>query len=116
MEVKYDQSQDITLILNKVNKALLTKEKTKDFFESPLKGFSKTLEAYVFLAYSSDSSGVFSEAEDMERMGRIVIPEPDEKGSPWLINLSDEGIRHLGNGWNHGIRYDGSSKLFIQVN
>ncbi|MFH1310973.1 MAG: hypothetical protein ABIH65_01050 [Nanoarchaeota archaeon] len=117
MKVIYDSAQDLTLMINKIDKILLLKEKTRNFFDLSLKGFSKTLEAYVFLAYTLDEARVLyiENSRAIENMGRIVIPEPDNKGLPWLIGLSDEGKAFLEDGWNYGIRYNGSNKLFIKV-
>ena len=123
LQVVYDQAQDLTLVLNKVDKILLLSEKTKCFYDCALRGFCKTLEANVFLAYTSDTDGIiyFTEnsyaiSRDLEGMGRIVIPNPENRGSPWLIGLSDNGKDFLGRGWPFGIRYNGSNKLFIKVN
>ena len=122
LQVIYNQARDLTLILNRVDKILLTKEKTINFLDLALRGFCRALEAYVFLAYSRDISGVLyiprnssSTANDLERMGRIVIPGPEDKGNPWLIGLSNEGVKFLEDGWPYGIRYNGSNKLFIKV-
>ena len=48
-------------------------------------------------------------------MGRIIIPLNDDKESPWLIGLSEEGLNYLKNGWPEGINYNDSSKLFIKL-
>ncbi len=119
MEVRYDSDQDLTLILAKEEEILLIREQTGDFFNNPLKGVCKTLEAYVFLAYSLDksnilTSNILTSAKNMEGLGKILIPDPALRGHPWLINLSDEGIKHLRSGWDYGIRYNGSNKLFIK--
>ena len=115
MKVRYDSSQDITLRLTKEEEKDLTEKLTEEFHDTFIRGVSHDLQAYVYLAHSRDNSGILKNSRDLDgRTGRILIPEP---GTPdaWLINLSDEGIRHLRSGWNYGVRYNGSSKLFIMV-
>lgn len=115
MEVRYDSGQDLTLILSREEKRDLTEKLTGEFHEASIKGVSHDLKAYLYLAYSRDNSGIFKNSRNLDgKMGKIAIPKP---GTPdaWLINLSDEGIRHLRSGWNYGVRYNGSSKLFIRV-
>lgn len=118
MEVKYDDSQDLTLILTQEEKRLLLGKRTADFWENPLIGSSNILKARVYLANSYDSYGVLCSmnARDLDaRIGAIVIPDSENKGYPWLINLSKKGAKHLEEGWEPSIRYNGSNKLFIKV-
>jgi len=115
MDVRYDSCQDITLILTEEEKIILTEKFTAEFYENPIRGSSSALQANIYLAHSMDNSGIFKNSNNLDGRGRILIPNPDLRADPWLINLSDEGIRHLRNGWNYGIRYNGSNKLFIRV-
>ena len=127
MEVKYDSSNDITLVLEDEEVNALQRGPTKYFYElnTPseaknqderyyilLKGLCRELGVFFFLGYSDDSEGSFEDAMDMEGFGRISIP--DTKEYPWCINLSQRGYEHFQNGWSNGVRYDGSNKLFIK--
>lgn len=127
MEVKYDSSQDITLILENEEVEALAKGPTEYFSEihttsKPkgkeercyilLRGLCKELGVYFFLGYSRDLEGIFEDVTDMEGFGKILIPDTEE--FPWYINLSQEGYEHFQRGWPNGIRYDGSNKLFIK--
>ncbi|MDD5700139.1 MAG: hypothetical protein PHH00_03020 [Candidatus Nanoarchaeia archaeon] len=115
MNVIYDRSQDLTLTLSKEEKRLLVQRKTRDFYDNPLRGICPELEAYVYLAYSFDEGHCLANAEDIEGLGRIHVPHADFPKYPWLVNLSGRGVRFLEQGWNHGVRYNGSNKLFIIV-
>lgn len=127
MEVKYDSSQDITLILEDEEVKALQRGPAEHFYKVHtssegknqdgryyilLKGLCRELGVFFFLGYSDDPDRSFENAMDMEGFGRISIP--DTKEYPWLINLSQEGYEHFQRGWPNGIRYDGSSKLFIK--
>jgi len=115
MEVKYDSSNDITLVLEDEEVNALQRGPTKYFYERYyilLKGLCRELGVFFFLGYSDDSEGSFEDAMDMEGFGRISIP--DTKEYPWCINLSQRGYEHFQNGWSNGVRYDGSNKLFIK--
>ncbi len=114
MEVRYDSDQDLTLTLTREEEKDLTSRLTEEFHETFIRGTSSVLGVYVYLAHSMDSSGILKNSRDLDGMGRIVIPEPGTP-DPWLINLSDKGIEHLRNGWNYGVRYNGSNKLFVRA-
>jgi len=116
MDVKYDSVQDLTLTLSWNEWALLLGRKTRHFYDNSVRGVSSELEAYVFLAYSYDDGHFFANAGNIDNnLGQILIPNADFLRNPWLVNLSDKGVRFLLNGWPHGARYNGSSKLFIRA-
>jgi len=115
MKVKYDKSQDLTLIITNEEKRGLLEHKIRDIYSNPIKGKCLELEAYVFLAYSEDKAGILSNANNLDGKGKILIPKSSISGDPWIINLSEKGKDYLETGWQNGIRYDGSSKLFIKT-
>ncbi|MDD5192127.1 MAG: hypothetical protein PHH54_00880 [Candidatus Nanoarchaeia archaeon] len=127
MQVKYDNDQDITLFLTAEESNALEKGPTKHFADIHnssknldkdgkgyilLRGTCMELRTYFFLGYGKDPGGFFKNASDMEGLGKILIPESEN--SSWYINLSEKGFEHFQKGWPHGIRYNGSNKLFIK--
>ena len=131
MKIRYDPSQDITLFLSEEEHEVLLSLKgpTKAFhdihtvpykieprtkeIEIPFKGISHELKAYIFLGYSHNKNEVFENADKLEdRLGEISISSLDSY--PWKINLSKKGVKYYQEGWSHGMRYNGTNKLFIK--
>jgi len=120
MKVRYDEGRDLTLTLTDEENEMLFSGPTMFFDDMHvgseelvdgrhyilLRGIIRGLGEYVFLGCSKE---VLGGASDFG-MGKIVIPD----GGTWLINLNDEGLRHYKDGWESGVRYDGSHKLFIK--
>ncbi len=131
MEVRYDPSQDITLILTAEESSILRTAHPTNYYSDihvsstkvdpathkhylRFKGLCKGLCAYFLLGYSKDNKGIFENASELDNdIGKILIPDPNEKGSSWMINLSIEGLNYLKRGWPYGVRYNGSNKLFV---
>ena len=129
MEVRYDESQDITLRLKREEERIILNGPTNHFFDihmsskqiGPktnnyymlLRGLCNELQAFFFLGYSKDIGKIFRAADILDKgLGKIIIPK--QIGDSWKINLSLGGIEHYKGGWPFGIRYPGGSKLFIK--
>jgi hypothetical protein len=114
MNVRYNSVLDLTLTLRWDERVWLLDRKTRHFHDHSLRGVVPELDAYLFLAHSFDDGHLLANAEEIgNNLGRILIPSADLPKSPWLINLSDKGVKFLENEWPYGVRYDGSHKLFI---
>lgn len=129
MKIRYDEAQDLTLLLTEEEEEALLKGPTEHFCEMHqsserlaedglhyilLRGLCRELGAYVYLGYSRDKDNIFREALSMDGHGKILIPDPNYSELPWDINLSEKGIQHYRKGWEFGIRYDEEHKLFIR--
>ncbi len=128
MQGRIDSNQDITLILTPEEDRIFSQLRKPTEHFGDIHNFArirvdskhytlfratlKDRNTYVYLGYSSDKGGIFREAMDIERIGKIILPE--DENSPILINLCEDGMRHYNAGWKHEVRYDGEHKLFIK--
>ena len=126
MEIKYDQSHNLTLFLSREeDKMLIDLQRPTRYFEDihilpdeiepgtieieiPFKGVSYKLKTHIYLGYSHDKEKIFKDANRLKRLGKISI------SSPWEINLSKRGIQYYKEGWPQGIMYNKTNKLFIK--
>ena len=117
MEIKYDESQDITLRLNKEEFERLISKQAKDFFENnTIRALSLEARAYFYLGHCTQNM-IELRAYAKELDGGVQIILPDELEDSYYINLhpTSEAIRKLKEKRFYSTRYPGGSKLMIII-
>ena len=116
MKVKYHESQDIDLTLEKGGFEKLISNISEDLFENCLKASNLEYGFYFYLGHCrSDVFELIAYANKLD--GGVQIALPELEGDPYYVNLppGSEAIEILRKTNFYSARYPGGAKLKIKI-